>query len=168
MVSMVISIAICGLIVADYYAGMKCFCSFKFNYSACFDDFFFCCWGDVRYVWLILMCWYELRSSGYYSWYKCLFRVLIWWWPEFTRILCMPRVVVCSCLLLCKGWLVDSIGKKCGRLIVPNFSACLGLYVEVLETMDLMCASIFVPDVYDFVRWKSYLLGTNGKPILWL
>lgn len=41
MVSMVISIAICGLIVADYYAGMKCFCSFKFNYSACFDDFFF-------------------------------------------------------------------------------------------------------------------------------
>lgn len=60
--------------------------------------------------------------------------------------------------------MVDSIGKKCGRLIVPNFSACLGLYVEVLETMDLMCSSIFVPDVYDFVRWKSYLLGTNENP----
>lgn len=53
MVSMAISIAICGLIVADYYAGMKCFCSFIFNYSACFDDFFFVVGGDVRYVWLI-------------------------------------------------------------------------------------------------------------------
>lgn len=134
---------------------MKFCCSFTVNCSACLDELFLVVggWCKVRLVdmncgRLVIIvnmsaCFGFLYDGGGSLYVSYVYLGLLFAHACFS----------------CEGWF-GLVRKICGCLFVPNFSACLGFYMEVLVTMYLMCASFYIPEcllicpLEELFRWE--------------